>query len=398
VLLVIIRDGDKPSLNATKAGFVARLFNDSLGAKPFYVCRNEKGKFKEIWYNDNADLATSPLGIFQYYTSMLLLKSPKEFHDGIVRRLMKNGKSKTETLGSLRKVSYALYQYFGRSARIVDLLAFLRKTDLDKAFIIDGFFSIGTVDLKKLKALGPIIYVSSDLAYDFYGDNKVASHLMLKFEQTAVPLFDLVIACSERDRLKYIELGAKKAIFYPNIYPVADFSPSSKVQNPSVCIVLRSHWGSRAEESLREVFKALSCINRTINVTLIGMSPSQVPKNVRVSHYAYIGTKSEFLTVLSESWVGINLGIHAGGTNERKYDYGMASLVVLSDTLGVRGDLLPHEYAYLDYYDLAAKLDQLFDLGREEINQMGIQNQKSVISLAMGQKEELLKAIHNSNF
>ena len=53
------------------------------------------------------------------------------------------------------------------------------------------------------------------------------------------------------------------------------------------------------------------------------------------------------------------MGIHLGGTNERKYDYAMAGLVVFSDNLGVRGDLLPHEYTYVDSYDLAAKLEQL---------------------------------------
>ena len=396
MLIVIIRDGDRPSLKATRAGFVARLFGKRINVRYFYVCRNEKDKFRENWSSNTVDLATSPLGIFQYYTLMLLLKTPRELRDGIIRRIMTKHNFNTGDESFLTRISQALYQYFGRSARTARLMQFLRKNDSDKVFLIDGFFSINTVDLKKLKALGPIIYVSSDLAYDFYGDNIVASNLMFKFEQTVTAVSNLVIACSERDRLKYTRMGEKKALFYPNIFPIAEFEPDVKDQTPSIIIVLRGHWGSRADKSLKEVFKALSCIKRTINVTLIGTKPQKVPENVRLRHYEYIDGKLDFLMTLSRSWVGINLGIHAGGTNERKYDYAMAALVVLSDTCGVRGDILPHEYAYFDWYDLAAKLEQLLELGKESIDKMGLENRKQAISLAEKKLEELSKVLNNS--
>ncbi len=73
------------------------------------------------------------------------------------------------------------------------------------------------------------------------------------------------------------------------------------------------------------------------------------------------------MRILSKSWIGINIGIHKGGSNERKYDYAMAGLVVFSDILGCRGDLLPHEYTYLDSNDLAAKLEQLMEFGKKRL-------------------------------
>ena len=99
------------------------------------------------------------------------------------------------------------------------------------------------------------------------------------------------------------------------------------------------------------------------------------------------------MRILSKSWIGINIGIHKGGSNERKYDYAMAGLVVFSDTLGCRGDLLPHEFAYIDNNDLAAKLNQLIKFGKEKINEMGIENRKCTLSFAEEQRDIISRSI-----
>ena len=88
------------------------------------------------------------------------------------------------------------------------------------------------------------------------------------------------------------------------------------------------------------------------------------------------------------------MGIHSGGSNQRKFDYALAQLVVISDKFGTRGDFLPCEYNYFDYYDLAAKLKQLIALGREKITRMGEENRRAAISLADIQRKELSKTIN----
>lgn len=110
------------------------------------------------------------------------------------------------------------------------------------------------------------------------------------------------------------------------------------------------------------------------------MEPQRVPRNIKLEHYEYIPDKLDYMRILSKSWIGINIGIHKGGSNERKYDYAMAGLVVFSDILGCRGDMLPHEYTYLDDNDLAAKLEQLIELGQKKIIEMGMENRKQAIS------------------
>lgn len=394
MLIVIIRDGDRPSLKKTKAGFVAAIFKTYKNARIFYVCRKEEEKFTEKWSNSTLDLATSRSGIFQYFTLMRVLNTPKELRNSAIRRICGTERvTRIRQVGFLTLLSEVLYQYFGRSARANRLIRFLIETGSKKVFLIDGFFALNTISLKKLKELGSIIYVSSDLAYDFYGDSPLTSKLMLKFEQAAITLPDMVIACSERDRLKYMHIGAKKVIFYPNIYPITGFKPSCKDSTPCVCIVLKEHWGSKAEKSLKEVLEAIASISGLLKVNLIGIKPQDIPKNIRLNHIDYIESKFDFLRVLSTSWFGINLGVHAGGTNERKYDYAMAGLVVLSDNFGVRGDLLPYEYSYFDRCDLTAKLLQLIELGKERITEMGMENRKQALVLAETKRKELSRAI-----
>jgi len=387
-MLVVIRDGKELS---PKASFVAQLFELSSNTRFLYVFRREEEKFREKWHYDKIQLATSPSGTLMHF--ILLALKPKDLHDEIIRRLFRRDLSSTVKRNFLYVLSHALGHYFVRSTRTARIIRILRKLNSPRIFLIDEYFSLRLVDLKRLKKLGTIIYVSSDLAYDFFGDNYVASRLMYKLERDAIPLIDMVIACSERDKLKYVEMGARKVIFYPNIYPVEEFELCNKDQMPSMSIVLRDYWDFRALRSLQEAFKALSRINRKIRLYMIGIRPQGVPKNIELQYYDYLPSKLDFLKTLSKSWIGINLGIHMGGTNQRKYDYAMAELVVFSDNLGARGDLLPYEYTYVDNHDLAAKLKQLLKLGKEKIVKMGVENRKQAISLAEKQREELLRMV-----
>jgi hypothetical protein len=393
-MLVIIRDGEELSL---KSSFVVQLFGLSSNLELLRVSRKESKKFSEQWNSNKIDLATSTSGILAHFL-LMPLKSPRNLRDGMIRRLsIKQRPYVLVTNGFLSVLSQVLHYYFATSSHTDGLIHFLRRMKSPKIFLIDEFLSINTINLNELKKLGSIIYVSQDVAYNRYGfrDNLITRQLMYKLERAAIAQVDVVIACSERDRLKYIEMGAKKAVYYPNIYPIKEFEPSVKDQLPSISIVSRGHWDLKAERSLEEIFKALSYSSRTIKVNVIGIKPKKVPKNVRLQHYEFIPSKLDYLKILSTSWIGINIGFHMAGTNERKYDYSMSGLVVFSDTMGARGDLLPHEYTYVDSHDLAAKLEQLLQFGKEKILQMGDQNRQQALSLAEKQREILLRTVYD---
>jgi hypothetical protein len=390
-LLVTINSDEKLSL---KGYFVAQLFGLCPTVRYFYVFRNTE-RFQEKWMQNKVELATSTSGIFAYYL-LMMLKSPKDLRDGLIRRLFhKTSEKVLINEGFLSTLAQTLNQYFAKSSRTDSFVKLLRKTNLRKVILIDEFVSLNFVNLKMLNKFGPIIYVSQDYAYNHFkfAHSFIARKLIYKLEKEAIDLADVVIACSEMERLKYLEMGAKKAVFYPNIYPIKEFEPSDKDQIPSVSIVLPKHWGSRAEDSLKEIFKALSHIDKKIKVYMIGMKPLEVPQNVDLQYYEFIKNKLDYLKTLSKSWIGINTGLHLGGTNEKKYDCAMAGVVVLSDTLGVRGDLLQNEYAYVDRQDLTAKLGQLLGFGRDKIVEMGTQNRVQILSLAEKQRGEVSEVV-----
>ncbi len=339
-MFFVINEAGKLSL---KMDFVVQTIKLCSDEDCFYVFRKGDSRFVEEWGNNHVNLATSLTGNFMHFL-LMIVKSPQDMHDGLLRRFLRKRASNVLLVhGFLSFLSQALSEYFEKPTRTNLLIDFLRNVKSPKVFLIDEYVSVRIVNLKILKLFGPILYVSQDVAYDHFnfGNSVITKTLMYKLERDAVSSSDLVVACSERDRLKYLEMGAKNVLFYPNIYPITEFEPACKDTEPSISIVLRGHWGTGLDASLEEIFKALSCINKRIKVNLIGLDAPFVPKNIELQHHLFIASKKDYLTLLSKSWIGINVGIHLGGTNERKYDYAMAGLIVFSDSLGSRGSSSP---------------------------------------------------------
>ena len=390
-LIVVINDGGRLSL---KMDTVVQIFALTTNEHYFYIFRKANSRFEEKWVKNQINLANTPSGNIAHFL-LMLVKNPRTLHNGLLRRIYRKKSNVLFEEGFLSILGQALGEYFDKATIQNNLVRFLKKENSRKIFLIDESVSARLVNLRILKNLGTIIYVSQDVASDRYGlgENVLTKPLMYKLEYDAIKLADLVVACSERDCIHYLEMGAKKAVFYPNIYPI-EFEGYQKDEQPSISIVLKGHWGQRVEKSLQEIMSAISLVNRQIRVYIIGIKPTQVPKNVILKHFEVIPERVEYLRLLSKSWIGINMGVHRGGTNQRKYDYALAGLFVLSDMLGARGDLLPREGTYIDSYDLAAKLEQLLKLGKEQIVEMGAENRKTVLSLAKEQRQVLMKAIN----
>lgn len=391
--LFVVRDSwEKIS---PKAQLIIKLFKQNPNLQVYYIIRDDKQRFLENWDNNQIHLATSTSGILFYYF-FAMLRSPEEFKNRISRRIFKKKVPYSlMTTGFITVLSKTLNHYFASSARSNRLRVFLKKTTSKKFFLIDEFTSTRTLNTGLLKRMGTVIYVSQDVAsenFDFY-TNFISRNLMYKLERDVLKNTDLVIACSERDKLRYMDMGAKKACFYPNIYPIKQYEPFLKDEVPSISIAFQSRWGNQSIHEFDAVFDALSKIKRKVKVYVFGMKPKKVPSNVEIKFYGYIADKLEYLKILSKSWIGINIGIHHAGSNERKYDYALAGLVVFSDTLGCRGEILLHEYTFLDNNDLAAKLNQFLELSIERITEMGNENRRHTLMLAEKQLSLVSKSI-----
>ena len=122
-MLIVIRDGKELS---KKARLVVQLFESVSNNKVLYVFRKEQDKFKEKRDFNQIELATSTSGIFVYFF-LMLLKTPKDLHDGIIRRLSKKKASSMIMSDSFFSVlTQAIYQYLARSARTDGIVRFLR--------------------------------------------------------------------------------------------------------------------------------------------------------------------------------------------------------------------------------------------------------------------------------
>ena len=392
MMLIVIRNGENLS---TKAKFFVQLYQ-KLYPEVFYVFTSERERFTEKWFDNKVQLRSSILALFLYYVFVTIFKSPKDLRDGLMVRLW-SMKRKNILIGEgfLSTLSRTLSLYFGASAQAENLMYFLKRINSPKLFLIDEFVSLKCLDIKKLKTLGHMIYVSQDIAHRRFGfaDNRITRSLTFRLEQDAVSDFDAVISCSEIERLIYLQMGARKAFYYPNLYPTEGFKPDNKDEMPSMSLVLRPRWGLIAEKSLERILDALSYVESEIKIYLIGIAPKKVPINIKLQFIEFVPSKLHYLKLLSKSWIGLNVGIHMAGTNERKYDYAEAGTVVLSDSMGSRGDLFPHEYTYIDSYDLAAKIMQLLELGKENLTRMGEENRKVAFKLAETGRNRLVQTI-----
>ncbi len=84
--LLVIRDSWEKISQKTR--FVSKIFGENSNINIFYVVRKDEDRFREKWHTDKVELATSTSGILFSYL-LILLKSPKDLHDRILRRLFK---------------------------------------------------------------------------------------------------------------------------------------------------------------------------------------------------------------------------------------------------------------------------------------------------------------------
>jgi hypothetical protein len=390
-MIFVLNDGGVVS---PKAKLVVDLFREG-GDEVFYIFR--KNKLTETWGSHFVELSDSTVSAFGSF-ALMPIKSPGALRDGVLRRFFgKKGSRKLLAEGFLSNLGIALSYCLTYSTKTDRLVEFLRASSSPKIFLIDEFSGSSIVDLKVLKEMGKIVYISQDFASDRFGfsDNRISKALVRKLEDNVIAQADLIIACSERDQLKYTEKNAKKVVFYPNIYPLQGVKPVEKAQSPTICVVLKDYWGSQADSALEEILRAMALLTVKVTVVVIGKKPQKMPKNASLQYYKSIPDKAEFLRIMGKAWVCINVGFHLGGSNERKNDYSMAGCVVLSDRLGARGDFLPFEYTYVDCHDLTAKLKQLFRLGRNRLQEMGAENHEYILRFAEGQKEKLRDSIYS---
>jgi len=233
---------------------------------------------------------------------------------------------------------------------------------------IRGYISIKQIFDKIADNSLAVLYLSHNYEPEFIG-SKILWNCIEKVEKQIIRNSDLVLAVSMRDSkvFKYrYGVDRQKIVLLPNIYPVEGLKVL-KVNSPSVSLVLPDNWGVKAiSKAINYISTSIQMSENVKNVIIIGEIAGKLSKKKEwgksvIETYGFIKSRRKFLEIIGRGHIGLNFAFKSAGTNVKKYDYAITKQVVLSNILGAKGDLLPYEYTFIDEYDLASKIDQIFD-------------------------------------
>jgi len=252
------------------------------------------------------------------------------------------------------------------------------------------------------------IYLSHDYEPDFVRIH-LLSAVVRKRMRAAMQQTDLLIAASQRDKSQYLTYGLiheDKVLVYPNIFlPLG--ADKTRIEGPKsvdafTIAIIETGWsgtagaiqdGNELAAALRLLPAATSIRVIAIGAVLARVLSERLPSQVELRRYGRIASRAEFLRVLSDSHVGLNQARWVGGTNVKKYDLAVAGAVVLSNSLGSRGDAIPHEFVFKGERDLASKLQDLSEMDRHELARLGAENRARATAIAEGAATELKRKV-----
>lgn len=273
--------------------------------------------------------------------------------------------------------------------------------DRKMLIVVDDFSTLSMLGYEGIDMLvesgSPIVYLS----HNHYNLPKKLKNL----ESYLMDNCSFSIVASDRDYLLYktsYNLPTNKMVVYPNIYPL--FLPPSKEDNINLATEKESiqtivlNMGSKVKDdvcgSLIRTVNMASEMVKGLKIMIIGDRLATLARNyswnVNVEYIPHITDRFRFILKMSTGHIGVNFSYKGVGTNIKKFDYALAGLVVLSNTQGCKGELIPYEYTFFDEADFYVKLT---DLLRSDLLNFGHENRRCVLSRAQRSYQELYKTM-----
>jgi hypothetical protein len=310
------------------------------------------------------------------------------------------------SLGS--KKALFLMDYLGNRFDSGPLLHRLEIAPPPRVLLFDGLSSFAFLGDRVTESGGVEavkIYLSHDYEPDFVMD-RYLSAIARRRIGFALDNSNLVVVATRRDKLRYLShrrLEEDKVLVFPNIFmpPKESLRLYEKADTFTVAVV-QSGWSGRvgAQSDAEELVAAIRLLPLGTRLRILafgedlpGFLRARLDGRLDIEALGRVPSRGEFLNLLSKAHVGINQGRWLGGSNVKRYDYAIAGTVPVSNALGARGELLPHECVFADAPDLAAKLLELSELGSEELARLGRENLDAVSSAANAASAHLDEAV-----
>ncbi|KUO82435.1 MAG: hypothetical protein AT718_07465 [Vulcanisaeta sp. JCHS_4] len=271
----------------------------------------------------------------------------------------------------------------------------VQSSDKDIVIILDHIRSVIMMskcleDLLRYRL--KFIHISHDYSGEFPYTTRMLSPLNKKALNILSKINPITIVVSLRDKILYEE-NAKlsKVIVFPNIYPPVNEAfkpirlPISKNNDELKIVIVKPIIDKKYAENIIKIVKMLqkyseysitieiitslknSYINNIVNIN------KKTSEKIKIKISDNIPDRIEYIKHLSQNHLGLIelYGDRSSGSNVRKYDYAIASVVPAPYHLNVQGESLPHELAFLDIPDLISKIIQLTP---NELHKYGIEN------------------------
>lgn len=306
------------------------------------------------------------------------------------------------------KQAIFLMDYVANGFDSAMLLERVRGSPPPRVVLVDGLSSFAYLGGASLRGEAAVVYLSHDYEPDFTVSRYLSGVVRRKID-SALGRSDLVLAASERDRLRYLSHGGLdpgRALVLPNIFvPEGGALPEPEKAPTFTIAVVETGWSGRAgaRRDALELAEAILLLPRDVPVRVVAVGAELARRlgellrgRAEVAGFGRLPSRWEFLRLLSSAHVGVNLGRWTGGTNTKKYDYALAGDVVVTNSLGARGETLPHQVVFSGESDLSSKLGELWGKGGAALEAMGLENRRAARGAAEGAWARLGEAVRRA--
>jgi len=236
----------------------------------------------------------------------------------------------------------------------------------------------------------PVIVILHDYHREFpYGVNfftRIVGRLSDKRIKEYLENAGLLIAASVRDAVLYKEhLTEANILVYPNLYYPRERIKINKDNSKLIINVVLP----RVHRDI--VINIVKRIRRHVkDVEIRGINVPDLPG---VKNLGKIPSREKYLETLAEGHIGINFTTTGfqSGSNVKRYDYAIAGNVPLNYMSNAIGEPLPHEYTFVDEYDLFAKI---LTLDLERLIKYGMENAEYTYLKSIEYNMALNKALY----
>jgi hypothetical protein len=180
--------------------------------------------------------------------------------------------------------------------------------------------------------------VHSQLAKEM-GKGKKEIKSIIKIEEEAVRISDMILCRSELDKSILRKRGAKesKLRVYVGSIPVSKFKFSQKKKKGNLLVFVGNNFYGPNEQAIRILGTQIMPKLKNCSLMIVGPTPKELMKEVEAKNIRFLGEVDDLNSVFSKCKIGLCPVTSGSGTRTKILDYMAAGLLVITTSKGIEG-------------------------------------------------------------